>query len=256
MTTTRDSTTTKGGGIQLLRGDCLRLLPKLAARSVALVLCDLPYGVTSSRRDHAIALAPLWAQYERVLTTGGCAVLFAQAPFSFALFNAAPRHWFRYEWIWDKHFATGFQWSHHRPMRRTEDVLVFSRHPTLYRPQGLHRLKHARYKHGGSKRESSDAYGSTPPRRAKQTMVGYPSTLLSYAHEQHAKPFQKPIALLSYLIHTYTRRGDLVLDNCMGTGSTGVACIETGRRFIGMEIDRKMFHFAEERITRALEGRA
>lgn len=231
--------------VELHHGDCLELLPKVAARSVDLVLCDLPYGVTNCAWDRVMNLTTLWREYVRVLKARGTAVLFSMMRFSVALINAAPRGWFRYEWIWDKRAASGWLWAHHRPMVRHEQLLVFAPQMPGYVPQGLRPCAPKARAARGSETYGKCAGGSV------QTKTGWPTSILRFQREPGAKPAQKPVALLEYLIRTYTRRGGVVLDNSMGLGSTGVAAVKTGRRFIGMEIDAERFEVAGQRVEAA-----
>jgi site-specific DNA-methyltransferase (adenine-specific) len=215
-----------------------------------MVLCDLPYGVTNCEWDRKIDMRALWAQYERVLRPGGAVVLFAQCPFCWEAMAAAPKGWFRYEWIWHKgrRGLTGFLNAKKMPMRAHEAVLVFGR-GIRYRPQGLrpfHRV------HGG--RRTAVYHGCA--KASTQTRTGYPNTVLEFAREDAAAPAQKPVALLEYLVRTYTRKGELVLDNAMGLGSTGVAALKCGRKFAGIEIDAERFGVARQRIEAALESPA
>lgn len=221
----------------------MRLMPRLARGSVELVLCDLPYGVTDCKWDRRIDAGKLWREYERVLAPGGAVVLFAQWKFSIELNAAAPAHWRRYEWIWDKRGASGWLSARRRPMVGHEMVLVFSPCAPRYFPQGL-RPCARKYR----KASTSEVYhgGRTP---GVQRLRGYPTTLLRFARERGARPAQKPVALLEYLIRTYTREGETVLDNTMGLGSTGVAAVRCGRRFVGMEMDRERFAEARRRIA-------
>jgi site-specific DNA-methyltransferase (adenine-specific) len=211
---------------------------------VHLVLCDLPYGVTDCRWDRRIDAAALWREYARVLRPRGVVALFAQCPFCAELMNAAPRGWLRYEWAWDKAGASGFLNARRAPMRRHEAVLIFGRN-IRYQPQGLTRVT-PKYRSG----RTCEVYGAAA-RASVRRFSGYPTTLIKFAREKGAKPAQKPVALLEYLIRTYTRRGELVLDNSMGLGSTGVAAVRTGRRFVGMELDPERFAEARVRIEAA-----
>lgn len=232
------------GGITLWRGDCLDLLPRVADGSVHLVLCDLPYGTTHCERDTRIDGARLWAEYRRVLAARGAVVLFGCGEFAHWLARIAPRGWFRYEWIWDKRGASGWLNARRLPMRAHENVLVFGRR-IRYFPQGLKPCKR-RYK----KPSGSDVYhGSRKP--YMQVKTGYPTTVLRIARAAGAAPAEKPVALMEYLIRTYTRRGDVVLDNAMGLGSTGIAAVRSGRQFIGMEIDEARYAEAVRRVEAA-----
>jgi site-specific DNA-methyltransferase (adenine-specific) len=237
---------TNPSGATLYRGDCLELLPSLASASVHLILSDLPYGTTDCRWDHKIDAAALWREYQRVLVERGVVLLFAQCGFCVELIRAAPKGWLRYEWAWDKRGASGWLNANRRPMTAHEVVLVFGR-SIRYFPQGLRKSERkARTSH-------TSVYGRQRNEPRVQVKTGFPTSLLRFPREQGAAPAQKPVELLSYLIRTYTKRGETVLDNAMGLGSTGVAAMQTGRRFIGMEIDEARYGVAAGRI-RAMNG--
>jgi DNA modification methylase len=224
-----------------MRGDCLTLLPAVPDASVHLVLCDLPYGTTNCAWDKRIDAAALWREYLRVLSPRGVVLLFAQRAFAVEIVSAAPRGWMRYEWVWDKRGATGWLNARRQPMVAHELVLVFGRR-IRYFPQGLRKCE----RHYRAARQSEVYHGNR--RDTVQVKAGFPTSLLRFPREKGAAPAQKPVALLEYLIRTYTRAGELVLDNAMGTGSTGVAAMQCGRRFVGMEIDPARYASAAARM--------
>lgn len=228
----------------LLRGDCLDLMREIPSRSVHLVLCDLPYGATACAWDKRIAMAPLWEQYARVTNDDSVIALFAQQPFASDLAAAAPRGLLRYEWVWDKGAATGFANAHRMPMRRHENVLVFYRKLPTYHPQGLRPCR-ARCR----RRSGTEVYDAMELKEGMQKLTGYPQSILHFKRESGCRPCQKPVALLEYLIRTYTNCGETVLDNAMGTGSSGVAAVNCARRFIGIELDADRFGLAAARIS-------
>lgn len=245
---------------QLHIGDCLDVMATLPAASVDLILCDLPYGTTACAWDAVIPFEPLWAQYRRLLKPCGTVVLTASQPFTTALI-ASNYEQFKYEWIWEKNRATGHVHAKNKPMKKHENVLVFSKGTTvhvtqsktrmLYNPQGLIRLAKMQKRKGGG----SDAVMSVRPshRPTETDITGYPDSILGFASEEaHLHPTQKPVALMEYLIRTYSNRGGMVLDNCMGSGTTGVACVNTERNFIGIERDPGYFEIAKTRILDAL----
>jgi len=233
---------------ELMPGECLSLMQELPAGSVDMVLCDLPYGVTDCRWDKLIPFAPLWRAYARLLKENGALVLFAQQPFATQLAaQAAHGLKLRYEWVWDKGAVTGFQNANRMPMRRHENILVFYRRLPVYNPQGLKRCA-GRIRQ--RRRASSEVYGRIR-RQTRQRLTGYPHSIVSFNREAGALPCQKPVALLDYLIRTYTNSGELVLDNCMGTGGAGVAAMQSGRGFIGMELDWERFAHGSRRIVEA-----
>lgn len=213
----------------LLRGDCLDLLPTLPDQSVDMILCDLPYGTTRNKWDSVIPFAPLWAQYLRVCK--GAIVLTASQPFTSAVVMSNPAD-FRHAWVWEKSAATGHLNAKRAPMKLHEDVLVFARNAPPYNPQGLEPFN-KRVRRGGN----GSNFGESGKENF-QEFTNYPRSILRFAGDPNAvHPTQKPVALGEYLIRTYTDPGAVVLDNTMGSGSFGVAAMNTGRHFIGMEKD-------------------
>lgn len=228
--------------IVLGKGDCIDKMRGIASGSVQLILTDLPYGVTNCAWDKRVASEMLWPEFARVLAPRGAIVLFAQVPFCAELIRTAPRNWGRYEWIWDKVSVTGAGHAKRQPMRRHEKILVFYRETPHYYPQGLRpcavKIRRAR---------PSEAYRGFK-NASVQRFTGYPTSIIRFPRGNGLQAAEKPVALSSYLIRTYTRPGDTVLDATMGTGSTGVAALRTGRSFVGIEIDRKRFSGALRRL--------
>ena len=227
-----------------MQGDCLNLMQTLPDNSVDMVLCDLPYGTTQNKWDSVIPFEDLWAQYRRVCT--GTIVLTAAQPFTSALVMSAP-HLFRYEWVWSKVRLVGHLNAKRRPMQAHESALVFSKNVPPYFPQGLTPCRKV------NKRSTSGSnYGKAGTENIAE-WTGYPRSVIEFDHdgEKH-HPTQKPVALMEYLIRTYTNEGDMVLDNTMGSGTTGVACVNTNRRFIGIEKDPMYFDIATRRIHDAM----
>jgi site-specific DNA-methyltransferase (adenine-specific) len=224
----------------LMHGDCLELMKDVPDQSVDMILCDLPYGTTQNKWDSVIPFEPLWAQYKRICK--GAIVLTATQPFTSALVASNSRD-FRYEMVWEKSSVTGHLNAHRRPMRTHEDVLVFSDFAPPYYPQGLKPYgKTAKRGNNGTNFGKSETENH-------QEFTNYPRSIIRIANDSKpVHPTQKPVALMEYLIRTYTNEGDTVMDNCMGSGTTGVACVNTGRRFIGMEQDAKYFEIAQKRI--------
>ena len=238
--------------IKLMMGDCLELMRDVPDQSVDMILCDLPYGITQNKWDSVIPFEPLWVQYKRICK--GAIVLTAVQPFTSPLVMSNPSE-FKYQWVWNKSKVTGVLNAKNQPLRNHEDVLVFYRRQPTYNPQGL---VHFGKRCGiGSKRngETSENYGAlsrTEDGKYYQESTGYPRSVLTIASEgKNAHPTQKPVALMEYLIKTYTNEGETVMDNCMGSGTTGVACMDTGRKFIGMEQDAEYFQIARARIESA-----
>lgn len=229
----------------LFEGDCLEVMPTLAAGSIDLILADLPYGVTACKWDVIIPFDRLWAEYERVLKPAGTVILTASQPFTTKLISSK-MDWFRYELVWKKNTCSGHLNSKYQPLRGHENILVFSPAKTtkmVYRPQGLVAVD--RMKRTGRSRIYNKQ--TTEIRHVRWT--NFPRSVLEFASEvEHKHPTQKPVALLAYLIETYSEPGAIVLDNTMGVGSTGVAALQVGRRFVGVEMENEFYGVAEERI--------
>lgn len=232
----------------------------IPAASVDLILCDLPYGTTACKWDAVIPFPELWAQYKRIIKRNGAVVLTASQPFTSALVMSNPE-WFRVEWIWEKNRGSNFATTKWYPMKEHESVLVFGKGPGTYNPI---------YQERTGRGELLVRQGVKSARTAAQSGVygngginsGYdnskldptmrvPRSIQRFNTEVGLHPTQKPVALMEYLIKTYTNEGEIVLDNCMGSGTTGVACANTGRSFIGIERDEKYFAIAEQRISAA-----
>lgn len=249
--------------VNLLQGDCLELMKNIPDGSVDMVLADLPYGITGCKWDTCIPFDPLWEQYKRVIKSNGVIALFGSEPFSSRL-RMSNIKWFKYDWIWHKNTCTGFQHAKNMPLRDYEVVSIFSpaimgHKSTLgnrrmpYNPQEIKLVNYER--HGGLTKVGV-TFGKRPSHKDKyiQTAQGYPKAVLNFTNnEKSFHPTQKPVALLEYLMRTYTNEGETVLDNCMGSGSTGVACVKTGRSFIGMELEPGYFETACKRIAEAQE---
>ena len=321
---------------KLYKGDCLEIMPKLPEKSVDLILCDLPYGVTECKWDSVIPFEPLWAEYKRVLKMGGTAVLFGNQPFTSQLINSNLND-FLHIWYWKKNYATGHLLAKYQPLRNIEEICVFrcnsptknneglhenlrkyffdelkksglkrkdidkilnckmsshyftrgqqfeipseEKYKTLqaetgffqrpfediraeylgekskssnqhtYNPQGVTDMEKPRLK---NEKNAGNIYAGVKPKIYKQTKTGYPKNLLEIkgvtVDKNRLHPTQKPVELLEYLIKTYSNEGETVLDNCMGSGSTGVAYKNTNRNFIGIELDEKYFNIACNRL--------
>ena len=233
--------------VELMQGDCLELMKQIPDGSIDMILCDLPYGTTQNKWDTALSLDLLWNQYERIIKENGAILLFAQAPFDKAL-GASRIKWLRYEWIWEKDNSTGFLNANKMPLKKTENILVFYKNLPTYNPQ---KTVGKPYKCKQGSGSSSWNYDQTQGGHITENKgERYPTNLIKFNRDRDKfHPTQKPVALLEYLIKTYTNPGEVVLDNCMGSGSTGVACVNTGRRFLGMELDKKYFDIAMNRIA-------
>lgn len=232
--------------ITLWLGDCIELMGNIPDGSVDLILCDLPYGTTRNKWDLVIPFDALWREYSRICN--GAVVLTAAQPFTSALVVSNMKN-FKYQLVWKKSRPTGHLNAKKQPLRNTEDILVFYKSQCTYNPQGTRETDVM------VSRTNRGNYGECS-KTTRQTVTGYPTTILEFASETGLHPTQKPVALMEYMILTYTSECDLVLDNCMGSGTTGVACINTNRRFIGIEKDEKYFEIASNRINEALSNHA
>ena len=222
-------------------------MKNITDKSIDMILCDLPYGVTDCEWDNVIPFDLLWEQYERIIKDNGAIVLFSIQPFTTNLIQSNKKL-YRYNWYWKKNNVTGFTFAKYQPMRCIEDICVFYKHKPTYNPQGLVPLKKPRV----HKESNSNVY-KTLRGNTVQKYTNYPKNLLEFKNESASNknryhPTQKPVGLLEYLIKTYTNEGETVLDNCMGSGSTGVACKNTNRNFIGFELDDNYFDIARKRL--------
>ncbi len=241
-----------------MQGDCLKLMKKLPDDSIDMVLCDLPYGITQNKWDAVIPFDQLWEEYRRVCKANAVIVLSASQPFSSALVMSNPKM-FRHEWIWIKNRGSNFANTVREPMKEHEHILVFSKGKWTYNKQMQERtgggLSRVQYSFENCTASSSNYREFNKPNR-NQGELRVPSSWQKFNVEVGLHPTQKPVPLLEYLIKTYTNEGEVVLDNCMGSGSTGVACINTNRIFIGMELDPHYFEIAGKRIKEAREVNA
>ena len=232
--------------MKLIEGDCLEQMKTIADGSVDMVLCDLPYGTTACKWDSVIPFEPLWEQYRRVTKKNAAIVLTASQPFTSVL-GASNVTSLRYAWVWEKGSATGHLNAKRMPMKLHEDVLVFSEKAHNYYPQDL--KPYGKVTRRGS---NGDNFGKSGTENF-QEWTNYPRSILRFPAEgKSIHPTQKPVALMEYLIRTYTNEGETVLDNTMGSGTTGVACANTGRDFIGIERDHDYFAIAKGRIEAAI----
>lgn len=242
--------------MKLINDECLTAMANLPDGCVDMVMCDLPYGTTQNKWDAVIPFDALWREYWRLLKPAGAVVLTATQPFSSALVMSQTR-FFKYEWVWKKSRVTGVLNAKHQPLRQHEVVLVFCREKTIYNAQGVQKCdKRAGTGRASGKVASSANYGAITPTEDgsyQQTQTGWPRSVLEIPSEgATVHPTQKPVALMEYLIRTYTNEGDTVLDNTMGSGTTGVACMNAGRNFIGIERDADYFAIAQKRIMDAM----
>lgn len=244
--------------IDLRHGDCLELMKDIPTGSIDMIFCDLPYGTTNCKWDSIIDLSSLWMEYERIIKDSGAILLFAQTPFDKVL-GTSNLKLLRYEWIWEKTQATGHLNAKKMPMKAHENILVFYKSLPTYNPQkteGHNPIN--RYTKYIDTQNNTEIYG-----KMSREIVGggetdrYPRSVLIFPSDKqrsYLHPTQKPLGLVEYMIRTYTDEGELVLDNCMGGGTTPVACINTGRSCIGIELEKKYFDVTVERVRNAENG--
>ena len=232
-------------------GDCLELLEDVESGSIDMVLADLPYGMTRNAWDCELDLNALWGHYRRIVKPCGAVVLFASGMFTAKLMRSNPRMW-RYNLVWRKTSPTGFLNAKKMPLRAHEDICVFYRRPPVYHPQmgtGTRKVSTARHKRASRQSTNYGDYGLN----TYDSTERYPVSVLEFASDKQwcaIHPTQKPVALCEWLIRTYTDEGGVVLDNCMGSGSTGVAALRCGRRFVGIEKDEGYYQAAKERLAK------
>lgn len=227
-------------------GDCFAIMADTEAGSVDMILNDPPYGTTQNKWDSVLPLPEMWAAYWRALKVDGAAVITAAQPFTSALVMSQVER-FKYDWTWKKSKPTGHLNAKRMPMRNKEDVLVFSRGGEKYFPQGTKPTKVT------VSRTNRGNYGSCS-KTTEQTVTGYPVTIVEFNTEAGIHPTQKPVALFEYLLRTYTNPGELVLDPTAGSGTTAIAAIQSGRRWICIERDQGYFEKACERVAKAEEA--
>lgn len=236
----------------LKNGDCLEVMKEIPNKSIDLILCDLPYGMLGNSWDYIIPFEPLWEHYKRVIKDNGAVVLFAAQPFTTKLIHSNFKD-YKYNWYWLKNKAAGFQYAKYQPLRKVEDICVFYKKMPVYNAQGLKPVNKTISRRRGNKKDTYMAgHGFKEEFTYTQKYTGYPNNVLEFAKDKgYLHPTQKPVELLEYLVKTYTNPGDTVLDNCMGSGSTGVACVNTNRKFIGIELNKDYFDIAKKRIEEA-----
>ena len=239
---------------KIIQGDCLEVMPNIPDKSIDMILCDLPYGTTACKWDIIIPFEPLWKQYKRIIKDNGAIVLTASQPFTSALIMSNVKM-FKYELIWIKERPTNFLMGKKQPLKYTENILVFYNNQPVYNPQ-LDKKEEKNKRNNSPRGLSNKVYGdSVNGKYAEMCKNGgnkdwiYPKNYLFYSMQRGLHPTQKPVALFEYLIKTYTNKGDLVLDNCAGSGTTGVACKNLGRKFILIEKEEKYIEIAQKRIN-------
>ena len=245
--------------IELFQGDCLEKMKDIPDKSIDMILCDLPYGTTSCSWDIVIPFDKLWEQYDRIIKDNGNIVLFSGGLFTLSLIQSNIKK-FRYKLIWKKNVPTGMSSAKYRPMKYYEEICIFGNAKGIYNPIMKNRVGvgKACYNYDHYCGNNNHIQLEKIKKRYDPNKV-QPSDVLEFnvVPNRNGKlhPTQKPIELLEYLIKTYTNEGDLVLDNCMGSGSTGVACVNTNRSFIGIELDENYFNIAKERIEQTNENK-
>ena len=241
--------------VKFIHGDCLEVMPTLPDKSIDIILCDLPYGTTACKWDTIIPFEPLWTQYKRLIKGNGAIVLTASQPFTSALVMSNPG-WFKYELIWEKDKPSDFALANIRPMKYHENIIVFAKNKTIYNKQLTRRegggLERCKYKIDQSNQKSDHV---TLPQATKLYDANFknPKSIIKVStgcRNNSIHHTQKPVALFEYLIRTYTNEGDTVLDNCSGSGTTGIAAFNTNRNAILIEKDETYFNAARERFDR------
>ena len=234
----------KTENVWLMKGDCLERMKEIPSGSIDMVLADVPYGTTACKWDSIIPLEPMWEQLKRIIKPNGAIVMTASQPFTTILASSNMGQ-FRYEWIWQKSNSTGFQLAKKMPMKKHENILVFYKKIPTYNPQGLiaygKRNRRSKAGNGGHLANECNDY--------IQEFTNYPTKLIHFGYDSNKlHPTQKPVALMEYLIKTYTNENETVLDFTFGSCSTGVACKNTNRKFIGIELDDHYFEVGKNRI--------
>ena len=243
--------------MKLYNGDCLEVMKSIQDKSIDAIITDPPYGITACKWDSVIPFQPMWEQLNRIIKPNGAIVLFSAQPFTSALIMSNINN-YKYNWVWDKKSATGGQFARRQPMRRTEDICLFYKKQCTYNPQLEDKeKKYIRYIKKDYKNNSkhTKSFSPTANTRTIPEHKKYPSNLISISagsHKAKVHPTQKPIALMEYLIKTYTNELETVLDFTMGSGTTGVACCNLNRDFIGIELDKDYFKIAQDRIKNEL----
>lgn len=240
--------------ITLQHGDCLEIMPSIPDQSIDMILCDLPYGTTACKWDVVIPFEPLWKEYKRIIKDRGCIALFGSEPFSSYLRMSNIKQ-YKYDWIWEKEQGSNYATVKNRPFAITENISIFN--SSFYFPM---KTEGKKYKDSARKRNLKHSIGESIKKPIENNGDRYPVNIVFFQNDTKKgysfHPTQKPVALLEYLIKTYTLECEKVLDNCMGSGSTGVACVNTGRNFIGIEKEKNYFDIAQKRIDDAVNDRA
>ena len=243
--------------VELHKGDCLEIMKLIPDKSIDAIICDLPYGTTACKWDTVIPFEPLWAQYKRIIKDNGAIVLFGSQPFTSALVMSNPK-WFKYQWVWEKSKASNFLLAKKQPLKAHEDICIFGNGTVNYYPQ---KTDGKPFKGEGRSKKGSktELVNNVPNPTFRNDNNGdrFPRTVQYFKtaeSEGCLHPTQKPLDMIEYYVKTYTNEGDTVLDNTMGSGTTGVAAVNLNRNFIGIEMDDKYFEIAEKRINEAKQN--
>jgi site-specific DNA-methyltransferase (adenine-specific) len=248
--------------IELINDDCLEVMKDMPDKSIDMILCDLPYGITKCKWDIPIPFDLLWEQYNRIIKENGCIALLGTEPFASYLRISNIKN-YKYDWVWDKTIGRGHLIAKYQPMRQTEYILIFGKKRINYYPIMIDKPKE-KIRTSTSKGKSNIYGFNTGIKLSKKSTQYYPKNLLVFnnaagdlrnnsSNKNRVHPTQKPVPLLEYLIKTYTLENETVLDNCMGSGSTGIACIHLNRNFIGIEKDKNYFDIALNRLSDELK---
>lgn len=244
--------------MKLYNEDCIEGMKRIPSRSVDMILCDLPYGTSACKWDIALPFDKMWAEYERIIKDSGAIVLFGNEPFSSALRMSKPEL-YKYDWKWEKPSGANFLNFKYQPAKVHEDIMVFGKMAVSYSKRGnmayfpqMERGDPYTQKSGKQKNERHNSTVRSPIKQvvSKNEGTRYPRSIIKCKlDKEKLHPTQKPVALCEYLIKTYTNPGETVLDSCMGSGTTAIACMNTGRKFIGFELDPRYYQLATERIA-------
>ena len=245
--------------MKLYNGDCLEVMKELPDNSIDFICCDPPYGTTNIKWDEMLDFKKMWKEYTRIIKPKGVISIFGSQPFSAQLI-CSKLDWFKYELIWNKNKCGSPGLAKYRPMKTHENILIFYKNSGgTYNPQmekGEPYSRKSKNPNGYVSKKNDHNYGFKPVKSFTNTGTRYPKSILNisrdFSAQQQIHPTQKPVPLIEWLIKTYTNKGEVVLDNCMGSGSTGVACVNTNRNFIGIELDQEYYNIAKERIDEKL----
>ena len=237
--------------IELLKGDCLEVMKEIKSESIDAIICDPPYGTTACKWDSVIDFDLMWEQLNRIIKKNGAIILFGSEPFSSALRMSNIKN-YSYDWVWEKSKPVGHLNANRKPMNKFENIIIFSKKQPTYNPQGITPIKPKKI----TRTNKGGIYGNSAGMASVQKYTGYPRNIISFKSVNGKNhPTQKPVLLMEYLIKTYTNENEIVLDFTMGSGSTGVGCVNTNRQFIGIEQDENYYNIAVQRLEDAKKER-